>query len=198
MSVGSSRTARSPAAFAFVSTRGGGASMTRSDGSSACAKSIGVQATPTEPYSCSNPDLARIDWWARRCHHRRGDRSPGSGHCGHRLGVYDRRNPCRRPSHPAAGRCGCARAAHPTRAFAGSIHSALWLLGRRHPTLRKPPSCADRAGSHATVGYCPRAGRGDTRFGAWLNSKSAKDVAEDCFGPRCRPTSCGEGLSGRT
>jgi len=36
------------------------------------------------------------------------------------------------------------------------------------------------------------------RFGAWLNSEPATDVAEDCFGPRCRPTSCGEGLFRRS
>ena len=78
-------------------------------------------------------------------------------------------------------------------------HSQRALASRATPsTIRKPPSCADRAGSHTTGGDCPRAKRDYTRFGAWLNSKPAKDVAKDCFGPRCRPTSCGEGLFRRS
>ena len=36
--------------------------MPQSDGSSACAKPIGVKVMPTEPYSRSDLDLSRIDW----------------------------------------------------------------------------------------------------------------------------------------
>jgi hypothetical protein len=62
VSAGSLPTAPWTIAFSFVSTRGGAASVIRSDGSSACAKPIGAKAMPTEPYSRSDLDLARIDW----------------------------------------------------------------------------------------------------------------------------------------